>query len=72
MSRPVDQGRNLQKSIMWDIYVADEVGVFKANSLSLDIIAAEYFMAQLDRDLVAFLLPAGGSLVGFGGLTVDA
>lgn len=56
---------------MWDIYIYDENGVFKANCEPLSILQAEEFTALLDDDLVFFLLPSGSPFVGLVGLFAD-
>lgn len=56
---------------MWDVYVVDEVGVFKANSQPLNIIEAELLAKHL-KDLVIFLFPTSRDLpVGFSRLRSD-
>jgi hypothetical protein len=56
---------------MWDIFICDNQGIFQANTKSLDLASAEYFLAQLDKDLVAFLFPASCSRVSGLSLLVD-
>lgn len=46
---------------MWNVYVVDECGVFKANSQPLNIIEAESLAGKL-TDLVVFLFPASRDL----------
>jgi hypothetical protein len=57
---------------MWDVFIVDEVGMFKANETPMDWMALEFFVGLLDPSLVFFLLPAGGDLVGFLGLLRDS
>jgi hypothetical protein len=56
---------------MWDVYIVDEEGVFKANSVPLTTVEAEHFGSLLDADLTFFLFPAGRSLVGFERFLLD-
>lgn len=58
-------------NIMWNVYVVDENGVFKANSIELGLCEAEYFASLLDPSLSFFLLPIGGGFIGLCRIRLD-